>query len=795
MTIIRYIIMMLLIASNAFGAYTITSGHPRIWFTSSDLSTYRARMDTGGVHETAYGVLTSWCDNNISATMSSSLDWDEHLTKFALAHIFDPEGDDTTYGDRVKVLLNYLADNAQGWGGDWDEDTDRSGGDDSRWWQVPTAVGVAYDWAYDRINGTSDESDIEAYIQGIFETDTCDGTWSGTACSDWGPSAGTWYKTEENWGAIVAALAIAGEQDSTNNGRVSAFLDEAESFLTDGLEGGETYKGSLLAGYEAVVGHGYFTYQDGYQEDVSNAYTYIAAWHTATSQDLTSYGWWQNTARGLLAIMPPDGYYPKIGETQPYGTTESMAEDFQARGTMWYRSGAYFGGKGVDNYAPYESIESSRSSDDWALVSKLIFTTGAEDYTELDRAYHFDTHGGIAFRSGWNVGASSDDIVGEVRGYLPFRNKHCNSHDGHLDLRRGNDYVLIQAGHYYGSTYNNSYSDSFDQTSDSSNTIHIDNIRHRSQEDGDTMVEAGTEVPEGEFGQTTRFQYVDGDYVYSLFDMTKAFYEADVNHTTGKVYRSTVFLDDKWVIVHDYIDKVTASDTVEVDWNMMEEPADDGSGWTDSGQTASAAGTTSSDADVCWWTTGDTKTYLRVVEPVTGFTLGKLKGSWNYHATTISGTVYSTSYHTSDYWGQWRVETKIANPGTTKLDFLHVIQAVDSGASEETVERITGTNYVGACIRATTRAAALFSTDGADHAGVSFSVTDTSGTLKATVANLEAATYTVNGSGSYVVDSDGVLYFEADLSSDNSFVVAQGEGETPASISRATVSRMAGSMK
>jgi len=772
-------ILVLFSFSNVF-AYTMVEEHPRIWFTTSDLSAMRARMGSGGTQEIPFNTIATWCDSHIGDSLSADTDFDEHLYKFAAAHILDPEGDDTIYGDRVVAILNHMADNAQGWGNYYDEDSDRSGIDGFWWWTPNTAVAVAYDWAYDRIKGSAHESDIEAYMYAMIESDACSGSYSGSGCGSYQAWSSTWHKTEENWGWIITALALYGEQDPAANDNIAGVLDFAEEFL---VEASDDWTGSYVRTHNYVREDGYFLHVNGYEDDVASSLTYVIAWHTATTDDLTEWPWWCNNARGALALLPPDGQYPKIGEVQPYGTTSSLSDSARGTQTVFYLGGANICGP-MDSTAYYDAlidINSERASDDWADLAMLIWKTGSEDYTNLDRAYHFNRNGGFAFRSGWNFGSSSNDLVGEIRGFKPYKNDHWAAHSGHFDYRRGDDYLLIAGGAYTGGHWDDDSSDEYCQDSDSANTVHIGDTDHRSRADG--VSNAGTSMTEDEYGQTIRFQYVDGDYAYGLYDMTKAFKTEDVSHSSGAVYRSLVFLDDKYVFIHDYIHKVSSSDSVRIFWHMQPEPADDGSGWTDSGQSASATGRTSTDASVFWLTRGDSQAWIRVVEPATGVSFTKYGGSWDTCFVDVDGTSHTVPQYAYDNYGLWRVDTEIPDPGTTELDFLHVIQAKSSSSSESLVTRLTSAGYIGAYIADTTSVAAMFSEDGTDQTSCGFSVEGNSGALKAVVANLEAGTYSItqdgNSIGSYVVDSEGVLFFSADLSDGQDFVVSTSSSNCP----------------
>ncbi len=762
----RYLFV--LFFSSALLGQTINDFHPRIWITPSDISTLQARVGSGGAHESLWNAFTSWCDDHISDGLSSSTDYDEHLYRYALAHLLT--SGDETYGERVVTILNSLADNAGGWSGNvWNENTDRSGGDGNEWWYVPSALGVAYDWTFDIIDGHANETAIEAYLQAVIEKDCGDGTWSGATNNDYDMDAGTWHKTEENWGYITLALALSGEQGSTANSRIATVLGLASNFI---VEASNDWSGSYVRSYNYISEDGYPLYTNGYENDVANSMQYVIAWHTATTDDLTQYPYWCNKARAGLALLPPDGSFPKIGEVQPYGTTGKISSSSYMANTIWYLGGDYINGVKSGYYDAVLTLNSSRAFDDWADLVRIIWTDGTEDYTSQDRAYHFDKYGGFVFRSGWDF-TNSTDIVGEIRGFKPYKNDHWIAQSGHLDLRRGSDYLLVSGGAYTGGYWNHASSNDYNQDSDGQNTIHIGNREHRSRLDG--LNDAGTSMADDEYGETKRFQFVDGDYVYGFYDMTNAFQSTDVNHSTGAVYRQLAFLDNQWIFLHDFINKVSAADNIRTLWHMDSEPIDDGSGWTDSGQSASTTGRTSTNAEVFNWTEGSSKTWVRVVEPTSGVTFRKRGGSWGTSFVDIDGTNHTVSQYSYAHWGLWTVETEIENPGSNQVEMLYTIQAKSSSGSETSVERISSVSYTGACIRATTRCAALFSNDGNNHDQLSFSVTDNSGTIKVIVANLDEGIYTVNGAGSYNVDTDGVLYFEANLGTSNVFTILQGE--------------------
>ena len=142
--------------------------------TPEEVPVLQARVGRGGAHQSLWNNFINWCDNNISASLNSNTDFDEHLYRYALAHILTPG--DQTYGNRAIAILTYLANSGSG---DWSPSRDRSGGDGNEWWFVASALAVAYDWTHDMINGHANEETIEAYLEAVIEKDTGDGTWSG----------------------------------------------------------------------------------------------------------------------------------------------------------------------------------------------------------------------------------------------------------------------------------------------------------------------------------------------------------------------------------------------------------------------------------------------------------------------------------------------------------------------------------------------------------------------------------------------------------------------------------------
>ena len=763
--------------SNAL-AYTVTTNRPRIWLTSSEVAALQDRCTTGGTYDNAvtnYNRIKSWVDSHISDSISGiplSANYREgdntannmsiHLLRTALVYVVSGQA---SYGERVADLLNWLANNGSGL---WSRSASTSDGAGI----VYPALAVAFDWCYDEVVDEGYLSSVVNYFNDIvnsaINTPTCRQGWSPGMDSLY---AG--YKTEEPWHAGFLAFAIHGESGAGSN--VGTLIERMRYYIRDysgrydesGFEGAVPIGGTYV--YEQLVWHrtaflelmqsaiedeNYWTSTDTLYADGENDGSDNARYH---------YRWKVLAAR-------PNAVNPRIGD----GFSMSLCGDGR-----YETAAAYISAKRTqDQIAQYyhdicQIYNSNINRGSWhanRFVQDFLYCLWydpslSSSLSTASEANFWKGASMVTFRSGFDF-TSSTDIWFMTHPIKKHDYLHWHSDLGALQMARGNDWLLLNAGTY---SYGASYSKYHDEMPWSYSTLWINNlvptVYFNTDSYGGFISDHGewnsTYSPQAainDHGNIKRFQSENNNYAYAHMDISDNYPNASL------VHRNIVFIDDKWFVIYDNITKSTPSHEVKIAWQVAKEPVATPNDW------GSISGCRADVTNSTVWrvNTGASRLWYRILSPTSNITMRQVGGD----------NCYTTDQNYHDHGGStttWRVEV-FSTASNTNDRYLHVLQPVASTAPEtvNNLLAIIDSNFIGAEIRDPTRCAVLFSKDGSDYNETSFDVSDSSETLKAVVTNLQPGYYEVNQGGNVIlsdqlVDSSGMIYFTADLSAGHSF--------------------------
>lgn len=770
----KYLLLILLFLNFAW-SYTANTGRPRIWLTASDTSAVIARCITGGMNNTEYARIKSWCDSHISdaaSGISQTVDYqrpaDEnmvvHLLRNSLCHIVEATvNNDSTYGDRVADLLYYLSSNATG---DLDNNTTAGDGEMIGY----PALAVAFDWCYDRMDYDSHKSDIISYLDGIMDNNS--------NIIDHTNGYYVAYKTEERWPGGFICATLDGET-GVDDATVTSQLEDVEYWIKDwarcqdesGFEGGIPYSGTYLylqlGWFRAMFFEMWRTYA---QEDL---------WTTVDSfYDSDNDG--SENARGFYKWMvyasPPD---PSFGTMFGQGDGDPTAD-----GNYWVEPSFVYASRYEDVIAAYfddiiegDNADYNRDSyyddrlthDFWVCLWKDSTDVNGS-VSGIEEAKLFDGIDQVVMRSGFTYNGGSDIFIltdpMKKHDYI-----HWTVQGGGFALHRGMDALIPKTGVY---SYFENYSIYYDNKPVSASTVVINDQNYSISNDNTSGYTGYSDsytpqASQNNFGSVTKFQQSNDNYAYCFIDRTNLYKNASPA-LTDNMTREMVFIDDKYLVILDIIDKETSSHTVKQFWQTgTVEPSRASDDWDNVGVDCYDDKTTG--VPVVSWTKGNSKAYWSMLYPTSDITMRQVGGE-NGSGCEYLAMDYTQYDQLSD--ANYRFETFSTAENSTDMYFV-VIEPTSSGGSQTTTSALgtIDSDFIGCEIRATTRCAVVMAkTD--DQSSCSFSVTDNSGTLKAVVTGMGSASYTVNGSGSYTVDEDGLLYFTADLSSSNSFTIVRG---------------------
>lgn len=387
----RFLIVLLLlgcIVSTAAGyTYDVDPRHPRILLYADSLAAIRARCLNGGPLASLYQAwFTTYETRLTNPTVLYIDDW---------ALIYAISGDTRFSAKAIEMTMAQVRTNGVGQGGNW---------------RLDQAV-LTYDWCYDQFSQAQKDSVV---------------TWALARLSMSLPSA--YYRAQDlRW---QYALAIHGEAGA-QNGLVASKLEESLTLQEQ----------HVLPCLDEIAAGGSSGYYPGVYYGMQAMLVDCMKHSIGYSGPALSSAWFAASPTHWRHRIRPDWQWART--TGRYNMSEAPLFGYLA----------YFGNRMADPYCQYlanarVALEGSGSSGFlpvmlWYDPSRPATAPPAADLTFADEEYGY-----YFWRSGWNLGAGSNDLQ------LSFFNGPDVEPDhewtqNHLSVTRGNDDLLISAGKFF----------------------------------------------------------------------------------------------------------------------------------------------------------------------------------------------------------------------------------------------------------------------------------------------------------------------------------------------------------
>jgi len=737
---IRYLVPLLLAAQSTWAL----NPHPRIWLTSTLLSTLIAKKNANTADwiafkasADAYKVATVEAYSRGSCTGSDICYTYEGSGWFApaitLALAYQITGD-TSYSSKALQLLDAI--NAP-----WKNSSDLTPitlDDAYPTRYVLPSIALLYDWLYPLLSST-EKTDSIATINAAY------GLWGSTYYQYNGPAYSNYF------GGHMLGFGLAADATDGDNSSSAAIHNTMSGLFT--LNMGYALQSDPVAifpysGSYSTTGmfNGGFAPQ-GYNYGTNHnirMWQLILAWQTSGRIDLTAtYALWMKTSvLNLIYMLHPDLWRTGDEADMPGECTGVLLHDYPLF-AAYLLNGTTEGGwsqylynnlqvnpcdPGAAAPAPYETFL-------WGNPGRA-----ATSYTNaLGLNYASDGDGHLLARSDWTTSALYLSFNGGATGFTD----HYNLTAGDLEVQRGSDYLLATAGQwkgangYVGTPYNDNGAAEY------SNTVYFN--------DGGTYDYTGAAYAGGQayWGVTSILaQRTDANVSYELADLGTAYdirpdQRVPANRTTRFYYRAVAYLGGNTIFVWDRFRSKSPAYTKRLQWhlNPTNPPSVNGS-------LVSTA-------------TGSSALFIDTLLPATP-------------AITLARDIASDGSTPLTY----NVQVSDSVSGTD-LNALTVIYATTSGGSLPSTTSLgtIDTNHVGVQVLDSTPLVVVFAKTVQDNGNNTYTpltytsttfTTTHSGKGKYLVEGLQAGTYSILQGGvalpSYsavIVFADGTLTFSA----------------------------------
>jgi hypothetical protein len=721
--------------------------HPRIWLTPALIATITAKKKVRDAdwlalksQADAYKASTvpafhpNACGSNQICYTYQGAGWFDAMIKLALVYRITG---DTSYARQAKAVL--AAMNAPFKNSRDIRPISIDDGYPTRF--VLVALAIGYDWLFDYLDSetrTDTINTINAYYS----------WYSGATppyCKD---GAGCVYNNY--FGGHLLGFGAAADATDGENPTASAIYNTISDLLTRhlayGLESGPVTNFAYSDGYYYTTGG----FQGG---GIPESYNYgtnhnlrlwelLWLWKTSGRVDLTArYSqWMKSSARNLLYSLRPNGWQAGDEGDMAGDCTAVLIQDYPLFLAHMLKGTA----EGAWTEHLYRNLAAApcpgAAPPTYEAVMWKDHTRTATDYTQTHPTnYPSEGDAHLYARSDWTNKAV----------YLMFNGSaavfagHQNAAAGNIELQRGNDYLLVDAAQWKGSTGYEGNPSIFAASSQYSNTLYFD--------DGGEYCYTGRNYAgcQTTWGITQVVaERTEPGFAYQLSDLTSAYDrrpDARVprSRTARFYYRAIAYLGGNVAFVWDRFRSNSAGHTKRLQWHLNPEhpPSVNGS--------------------VISTRTGSSSLFIDTLLPAA--------------AVIVAARDIATSDGVTPLTYNMQVSGRTAG---TDFNALTVLYATATGDKLPTATLITaGPNWVGAQVAAPVPLVAVFAKAVRDDGDGTYTpVTYTSTTFTTThdgagkylVAGLKPATYSILRNGAALpeyaavrVGTDGTLCFQA----------------------------------
>ncbi len=446
-------VAILVLVPSLVWAYAVESDHPRLFFTSDDLTTIRDKCD--GYFSTEYAAYKSNADaDSSSVPFSSASDRAWRIMQYSFIAQVEQ---DTTYVAYARGIADAMMSS-------------------SDWYTNPyyrhfryKGLSIFYDWNYDSLStwGKSNYGDSLA-VAGEYILNNLRSEWAATPAHS---GLRQLY--------MLAYPGIALHSDGIDDALAGAMCDSLRSHMY-GQHQGAIAVTDLIAGDGAwyVDDYHYTYHRKHYQEDVLGYLWTAYLWGVATddapyedSAYLSNVGNWLTYTHAPEPnwILAPTNAPPPNSPTTPavgYGGTkmgDTESSIFPGYSTNAHTFGmiasaaqdpvlAWLVEEYRSRWSPSYNYECKR----WYCAATIaswdtLLIEDAEDPETAGwpLAAHFDSMAMAVFRTGWDIDSTSTDIFAQVRAprFVAY-DGHMHSDAGHFVIYRGDDMLAVESGAY-----------------------------------------------------------------------------------------------------------------------------------------------------------------------------------------------------------------------------------------------------------------------------------------------------------------------------------------------------------
>ncbi len=628
--------------TTAASAYTVASGHPRLYFQAADVAELRARCN--GALSGDYNDMKNWCDSHINDSLPLSVYYMEGcLPAYSFLWVIEQ---DSRYADRAKAIASAAIS---------------AGQEDGI--EFMCAGSLFFDWCYSYLSSSERE---------YFGSALVDGGEARIASENWQMMNNYHSKISRLREFAYLGLALYGA--GVDDAAAREFCDMFEEHTY-----GSDYTLCVL---NEIAGDGaYFQGEYTMSGLVTKFREGCEVWATATDEnpfeDSTNL---QNMAEYLIYEIgcreSSSGSASLIGSKQgdshSHGTSGAtarvalynLASRYNDRAAQWMADEIDAQGMGyINNFHRWKLCIAKDPS-----ISPLA-------PTGFPGARLFEKIGTLYIRSGWDMSYQSDDTYAVFR-CEAYPAGHTHAHQNHFVIARGNDLLAVDSG-AYDSTVSSHHLNYFERTI-AHNCVTVydageSTFGSRSNDGGQkppSTYDHGTfcgdaSTPAYDRGGITGFDDSDA-YVYVRGDATNAY----ASYKVDGVIREIVHLKpDAFVI----LDRVSAtSSSYQKKWLL---------------HTINQPSVSANETVVVQ---GDSKMFVKTMLPLS-VSIDRVGGSGNQF--NVNGTNYAPSGDIPDDAGAWRIEVSPTSPQAETL-FLHVVYICDSGVQSMPETRLIDTDDV-----------------------------------------------------------------------------------------------------
>lgn len=761
MRLIKILFFILITSTHVHAAVNVTSGHPRIWISSADLSTIITNCSGGGDLNAHYIELRDWAYSTTESTQGQTA---PHAQRYWIGMALGALVDGGSYLTDLQTAINTMYTNRVAL--------------HSSEYRV-AALAIVYDWCYSILTATDRQRIADTFVE------WWDYQLSPSASER---STGNNHGHERLQGFILGSVALDG--DGYCDTEAATALIEAESRMDEYM----SFYG-MIGGADSSLGidGGYNEGMEYIDRGAYSLYGSYLAWETGTDDSINS-EWLDNLGQWLYASTRNDNTTTRLHDIDAYYVNSLTGNPI--RSSLYY----WLAGDKADQYARYlwnkaqggtgaltgASGEFSDSYD-YIYAMYIVFYNSTSAVTPSAGSTFFDGVNHIMVREG--VSATDNYFFFNAQ---DMWSGHEHFGAGGFEISRGSGLALDAGAYEGGDISNNDHAWLYYQRSLAHNVVSI-YLSGETWEGPDwTNNDGGQNVDDwpltNNFGHfpwdmddynTYTGSFDQGNILQYYSSSDACFFRADLSpgYDPSKIdfyYREFIIPSNgAYYILCDRL--TTDSSTYTKRWLLHSE--------TDPNVSGSSVEIDHDSDDLL----------VEFILPSSP-TITERGGSGYEYWTTFDGggtnpdPSPTIGTDAPNEIGSYRLEVSPPSSNTSDT-YLVVMQAGADGITMPTINSLSGTGYIGVHIEdSTENVVGIFNNaySSSSNASISYSITPTTGVRHVVSGLSTSTTFSVNGAGSYDSGASGTIEFTS-LVGTTSFSIAEASDSAPPTLDAITI--------